>query len=258
VTPTQAELLGVKVQGYSVDELLRAIGLIIDNGEHEVVLNVNAHALNLASKSAWLRDFLNQAFIVFPDGAGVVMAARIKRQYLPRRITYADWIWQLCAFAEGRGDSLYFLGALPGVAERAAQNLRKKYPILQIVGVRDGYFDHTMNCEQNNSVIRDINTASPNILILGMGMPLQEHWLMENWKTINANVFLTGGAVFDYASGRTRRAPKWMIDHGLEWLGRLIIEPGRLWQRYIFGIPKFIYLVLRESLQERFRRKRGQ
>jgi N-acetylglucosaminyldiphosphoundecaprenol N-acetyl-beta-D-mannosaminyltransferase len=100
-------------------------------------------------------------------------------------------------------------------------------------------------------VLEEINQLSPDILLVGFGMPRQEKWLSENWEQIHAHVFLTGGAVFDYVSGEVKRAPKWMTDHGFEWLGRLIIEPGRLWKRYILGLPYFLFLVLKED----FRRK---
>jgi N-acetylglucosaminyldiphosphoundecaprenol N-acetyl-beta-D-mannosaminyltransferase len=79
-------------------------------------------------------------------------------------------------------------------------------------------------------------------------MPLQERWLMENWDHIDANVALTGGAVFDYVSGELQRAPRWMTDNGLEWLGRLLIEPRRLWKRYLIGNPLFIWRVLKQRL----------
>ena len=79
-------------------------------------------------------------------------------------------------------------------------------------------------------------------------MPLQEHWLMENWHRIESNIALTGGAVFDYVSGDLRRAPRWMNENGLEWLGRLVIEPRRLWRRYLVGNPHFLYRVFRQRL----------
>ena len=92
------------------------------------------------------------------------------------------------------------------------------------------------------------NAVKPNILIVGFGTPLKERWLMENWDRIEVNVALTGGAVFDYVSGELRRAPRWMTDHGLEWLARLIIEPCRLWKRYLIGNPLFLWRVLKQRL----------
>ena len=92
-------------------------------------------------------------------------------------------------------------------------------------------------------MIEGINAAKPDLLIVGLGMPLQERWLADNWSSIDAGVALTAGATFDYISGELRRAPRWMTDNGLEWLGRLLLEPGRLWKRYIIGNPIFFWRV---------------
>jgi N-acetylglucosaminyldiphosphoundecaprenol N-acetyl-beta-D-mannosaminyltransferase len=207
-------------------------------------LNVNANCLNLAYGNDWLRSFINSAETVFCDGAGVILGARILGYRTPQRITYADWIWQLAQFAEPRGFTFFFLGARPRVADKAAARLKERFPNLRIAGCHHGYFDKTPSSAENEAVIWRINAVRPNILIVGFGMPLQERWLMENWERIEANVALTGGAVFDYVSG----APRWMSDHGLEWLGRLIIEPRRLWKRYLTGNPIFIWRVLKQRL----------
>jgi N-acetylglucosaminyldiphosphoundecaprenol N-acetyl-beta-D-mannosaminyltransferase len=134
------------------------------------------------------------------------------------------------------------------VADKAAANLKARFPDLRIVSTHHDYFDKTPGSAENEAVIEQINAVKPNILIVGFGMPLQERWLMENWDHIDANVALTGGAVFDYVSGELQRAPRWMTDNGLEWLGRLLIEPRRLWKRYLIGNPLFIWRVLKQRL----------
>jgi N-acetylglucosaminyldiphosphoundecaprenol N-acetyl-beta-D-mannosaminyltransferase len=186
--------------------------------------------------------------LVFCDGAGVMLGARLLGHHIPERITYADWIWQLAEFAEPRGFTFFFLGARPGVADKAAASLKARYPALRVVGTHHGYFDKTPGSAENEAVIEQINAVKPNILIVGFGMPLQERWLRDNWDHIDANVALTGGAVFDYVSGELQRAPRWMTDNGLEWLGRLLIEPRRLWKRYLIGNPLFIWRVLKQRL----------
>lgn len=230
----------------TVGELHAEIGDRVRRGEHARILNVNAHCLNLAYEDRELRDLLNDAEIVFCDGAGVMLAARILGRRIPERITYADWMWQLAAFAASEGFSLYFLGARPGIARKAAEQLKKRYPELKISGVHHGYFARTSGSPENEAVIREINAASPDILVLGFGMPLQERWLMENWSRLDARVALTGGAVFDYVSGELRRGPRFLTDNGFEWLARLLVEPGRLWRRYLTGNPLFLSRVLRQ------------
>ena len=240
------DLLGVHVSPIRTDQLHMYIARSIRSRAKTVVLHVNVHCLNLAYNQIWMRRFLNSADIVFCDGAGVILGARILGHNIPERITYADWMWHLAALAEKEDFSLFFLGAKPGIADKAAARLSEKHPGLRIIGTHHGYFNKTAGNPENEMVIRKINAASPNILIVGFGMPLQEKWLMENRDRINFNVALTGGAVFDYISGELRRAPRWMTDNGLEWLGRLLIEPRRLWRRYVVGNPLFFWRVLKQ------------
>lgn len=241
-------ILGVQVSPLTSKVLNECLANLIRSNQHRIVLYANAHGLNLCCGRPWLRHFFNKSEIVFCDGAGVMLGAWILGYHIPERITYADWMWNLAAFAAPREFTFYFLGAKPGVADRAAQRLITHHPDLRIVGVHHGYFDKTPGSVENEAVIREINDRHPNILVLGLGMPLQERWLLENWAAIEANVALTGGAVFDYLSGELRRAPRWMTDNCLEWLGRLIIEPRRLWKRYLIGNPLFVWRVLKQRL----------
>ena len=190
--------------------LNQRVAAIIDSGRHELVLNVNAHGLNLAYTRPWLRDLLNSAEIVFCDGAGVILAAKILGHRIPERITYVEWVWPLSEMCLERGYSMYLLGGEPGVAEASAELLRKRNPGIEIPGSEHGYFDKTPGGSENQMVIGRIN---------------------ENWSEIDARVALTSGGMFRLLSGNLRRGPSWMTDHGLEWLFRLVIEPRRVWRR---------------------------
>ena len=238
----------------TVEELHVEVGRLVRGGKRGLVLNVNAHCLNLCYEDPKLRDFLNGAEVVFCDGAGVRLAASILSRRIPERITYAEWAWRLAAFAAAQGFSLYFLGGRPGVAREAARRLIESFPDLKIVGVRHGYFDHLAGSAENEAVVAEINAAAPDILLVGLGMPLQERWLMENRERIGAGVVLTGGAVFDYVSGGLRRGPRLLTDNGFEWLARLFGEPRRLWRRYLVGNPLFLLRVLK---QRRYYTRRG-
>lgn len=238
----RVNLLGIAVDPLTVAQLHDEIAGIVEAGDKALVLNVNVHAMNLAYRQPWLRDLFNAARVVFCDGAGVMLGARLLGETIPQRITYADWMWQLAGFAQSRSYSLFFLGAQEGIAERAAGELLARFPALRIVGTHHGYFAKTG--PENERVIELINSARPNILVVAFGMPLQERWLCENWEKIEANVFLTGGACFDYVAGAVSRCPRWMADNGLEWLYRLLIEPRRMFTRYVIGNPLFIWRVL--------------
>ena len=242
------DVLGVGLDLLTVAELHAEIARLVRNGRLGLVLNVNAHCLNLCYEDSALRDSLNGADVVFCDGAGVMLVARMLGGRIPARITYAAWIWRLADFAAAEGFSLYFLGARPGVAQEAARRLRERYPDLRIVGVRHGYFDHSAGSAENEAVLEEINATAPDILLVGLGMPLQERWLTQNRHRIDARVALTGGAVFDYVSMRVRRGPRILTERGFEWLARLLHEPRRLWRRYLLGNPLFLLRVLRQLL----------
>lgn len=249
-------MLGVGVDPITVKELHTEIRRLVRQEEHALVLNANAHCLNLCYRDPSLRDLLNNAAIVFCDGVGVMLAARILGRRIPERITYADWMWQLAAFAESEGLSFYFLGGRPGFAALATKRLKERFPALKVVGVRHGYFDRADGSPENEAVIEEINAASPDILLVGFGMPLQEYWLRENWDRVNARVALTGGAVFGYVSGKLIRRPRFLTDNGFEWLARLFVEPGRLWRRYLIGNPLFLIRVLGQRLSRELRETR--
>ena len=241
-------LLGTQLSLCDSQAILDSIKRCIEAEQKAIILSGNVHSFNLAYRHRWLQAYLNQADIVRLDGAGVRLGAWILGHKTPSRMTWADFAWSLAEFAELHGFTFFLLGANPGVADKATTRLQERFPDLHIVGVHHGYFDKTLDSSENTTIIQKINAVKPNILILGFGMPLQERWLMENWDRIEANVVLTGGAVFDYISGELRRAPRWMTDHGLEWLGRLIIEPRRLWRRYLIGNPLFLWRVVKQWL----------
>jgi N-acetylglucosaminyldiphosphoundecaprenol N-acetyl-beta-D-mannosaminyltransferase len=244
------DVLGVGVNPLTVEELHEKIAGYVEEGGHALVLHANVHGLNLAYRDARLRSLFNAAPIVFCDGSGVMLGARILGRRIPERITYADWMWEVAAFAEENGFSFFFLGARPGVAEKAAERLRERFPGLKIAGTHHGYFDRAPGSPENGAVVAKINAARPDILLVAFGMPLQEFWLMENWGKVEANVALTGGAVFDYVSGELRRGPGILVNNGMEFLARLIVEPRRLWRRYVLGNPLFIMRVLKQRLRQ--------
>lgn len=248
----RATIFGVGIDSFRPEQLQATLTNIICQNGKALIPHVNIHALNLAYEQPWLRQFFQQSDYVFCDGAGVRLGAKLLGYDLPPRITYADWIWQLAGYGAEQGHTFFFVGSRPGVAQQAAANLQTRYPTIQIVGTEHGYFDKTAGGRENQTIVQAINAARPNILLVAFGMPLQERWLMENWADLRVNIGLTGGATFDYAAGHLRRAPRWLTNNGLEWLGRLWIEPGRLWQRYLIGNPRFFWRILRQRPTQLF------
>ena len=247
-------MLGTEIDALSLDQLLFAIRDCIENDRLVVMSYVNIHTLNIAYETRWFRDFLNASYLTFCDGVGVKLAARLIGQNLQHRFTPPDFMESICEFASRHTWKVFFLGAKPGVAQRAADKLMVSLPGLQI-RTHHGYFDKAVDCPENQEVVEQINQFQPQILVVGFGMPVQEKWILENIARLRINIAFPAGALFDYLSGEVPRGPRWFTDHGFEWLSRLVIEPRRLWKRYLIGNPLFfwrlfIHHVLRYPLPE--------
>ena len=239
----RVELLGVQINALSLDQLLFAIQDCIICNRLAVMSYVNIHSLNIAYASPWFREFLNGSYLTFCDGFGVKLASRLTGQRLPQRFTPPDFMEAVCELARRHGWRVFFLGAKPGVAQRAADKLMARLPGLQM-RVHHGYFEKALDGPENRRVVEQINQFQPQILVVGFGMPMQEKWILENLPSLHANVVFPVGAMFDYLAGVVPRGPRWLTDHGFEWLSRLVIEPRRLWKRYLIGNPLFFWRIL--------------
>ena len=244
----KVELLGVQVDDIRLSILVDEIVEKIRRREHFLISHVNVTGLNLAYQYPWLKDFYNTCDRVYCDGMGVMLGARLLGKHISERFTLADWIWALAEQLAANRQSLFLLGGKPGVAERAAQQLRQQVPDLVISGSMHGYFNKAKNHPENQAVIRALQTANPDLLLVGMGMPLQEEWLKENWSEVNARVAITCGALFEYIIGDLQRGPRWMTQNYLEWLARMVISPGRYAGRYLRDNPLFLYRVMKQKL----------
>ncbi len=227
----------------SVPEILLLIKKSIYSKKKIIISYVNIQAINLTFRHPWFLDYLNHSDIVFCDGFGVILGARILGKKFIHRNTPPDWIPQLAELCAQNNFNMGLIGSKAGIAEKVSEILQCENPELNIVYNHHGFFTKTPGHPENEAFIQAINSAKPDILLVGFGMPLQEKWIMENFERLDVKVVMPVGAAFDYVSGNVRRAPRWMTEHGLEWLGRLIIEPRRLWKRYIIGIPLFFWRV---------------
>jgi N-acetylglucosaminyldiphosphoundecaprenol N-acetyl-beta-D-mannosaminyltransferase len=227
------------------DELLRMVTGWVGSGSPRRVMYVNAHVLNKSQEVPELHAALQSSDLVYCDGYGVRIAAKALDLPTPHRMTGADWIWSLAALCEESGQSIYLLGSEPGIAGEAAQRLRRWYPRLRVAGSHHGFFE--IGSPHAERVVEDINAREPDILLVGMGTPKQELWVQQYAADIDADVFWTVGALFDYVSGRIPRAPGWLADNGLEWIFRLGIEPQRMWRRYLLGNPVFLSRIMAQS-----------
>jgi N-acetylglucosaminyldiphosphoundecaprenol N-acetyl-beta-D-mannosaminyltransferase len=239
--PEKVEVLGIHIDSLTLEQLLLEVEAFIREKDQKIVLYVNVHCMDVAYRDPEYKRLLQQADLVYCDGFGVVLGARILGRRLSRRMTGADWIYNLAAVSAEKGYRLFFLGGEKGVAEKAALELERKYPGLEIAGCHHGYLQLDRDGPE---LVEMINQSRTDILLVGFGTPLQEKLIFQHRTNLKVPVIWAVGALFDFASGKTPRAPQWMLNHGLEWLYRFLIEPGRLWRRYLLGNTKFIFRVL--------------
>jgi N-acetylglucosaminyldiphosphoundecaprenol N-acetyl-beta-D-mannosaminyltransferase len=239
---------GVQIHPIRLTELLDWMEQAMNGRQRALVAYANIHAINLAQRHAPFREALNKADVVFCDGQGLRMGAALLGYPLPERFTPTDWIDALAAICAARGERVFLLGGRPGVAEEAARRLSSRHSGL-LLAAHDGYF--LGSPAEQEAVMSAISTFRPTLLLVGMGMPLQECWVTAHRDEIDAPVVMTVGALFDYLAGAVARGPRWLTDNGFEWLCRLWYEPRRLWRRYLLGNPMFLLVIARQWAAER-------
>jgi N-acetylglucosaminyldiphosphoundecaprenol N-acetyl-beta-D-mannosaminyltransferase len=168
---------------------------------------------------------------------------------VPQRFTPPDWIERLGTVCRDNGASMFFLGAVEGVASGAARRLEAAVPGLRV----HSHHGHFAKDDASSRVVIDIvNQSGAAVLLVGFGMPLQEQWTAKYRQELRPRIAITVGAMFDYVAGNVARGPRWLTQHGFEWLTRLMLEPRRLWKRYLIGLPEFGMLVGRQWMTARF------
>ncbi len=241
------QVLGTKITSAGIDELHDLILHAVDENLRIHIASGNIHSFNVAYENPVMQAFLNSAEAVRCDGHGVKLGARLLGIKIMNRTTWADWWNLLGEFCQDHDLSMFFLGARPGIAESAGKVIQSQFNRLRIAGMHHGYFEK--QGYESEAAVELINNSHPDILIVGMGMPLQETWLNRYREKINVPVVLTGGACLDYLSGAVTRCPPWMSRNGLEWFYRFLLEPRRMFRRYVIGNPLFFFRIIRACLQ---------
>lgn len=227
----------------------------LDHIEHNVVsresfmqhIVVNAAKIVHAQKDEELRNAINNSDLVNIDGKPVVWALKLLGHKVPEKVSGVDLFVELVRLAEEKGYRPYFLGAKKEVLEQMVKNLGRDYPELKIAGYRDGYFKK----EDEQAVADDIKKSSADMLFLGITSPKKEIFLDKFTKYMNVPFSMGVGGTFDIVSGKTKRAPVWMQNWGLEWFYRFLQEPKRMWKRYLVTNTLFIILVIKEFFKRK-------
>ena len=232
------EVLGVKIAHITNSEALEiAKGLLNSEGVSKI-FTPNPEIIMAAQEDNELKEILNSADLCTADGIGVVHASRILGNPVPERVAGFDMACGVIDEIAQSGHRLYLFGGKPGVAETAAQNLKEDYPLINIVGTRDGYFAP----EDTDSIVDDINASGADLVLVCLGAPKQENWIFENKNRLNCHVMMGVGGTIDVLAGTAERAPEIWCDLGLEWLYRLIKEPSRFFR--MMALPKFALTVI--------------
>lgn len=237
------DLVNAKQQTMARELVDRAL-----HGRRTQVAFINAHCINIAAQDRSYMRALEAADMLLPDGSGMRSAARMAGRDFGDNLNGTDLFPLICAEAAQTGAKLYLLGGFPGIARQAADAMIRRFPGLQIIGVRDGYFDRADTAK----VVREINASGADMLFAGFGVPLQECWLADHGASIDAPVQLAVGGLFDYFSGRIPRAPETVRDMGCEWIWRLAQEPKRLAGRYVAGNAAFLARAIHHAFTARF------
>ena len=234
----KVDILGVLVDKVNVSEAVdRVMKMLSENMPH-AVFTPNSEIIMLAHNDEEFKEILNSADMLTADGIGVVYASKILRNPIEERAAGFDVACGVIERLAESGHSLYLFGGKPGVAEKAKENLEKKYPFLRVVGTHNGYFNESKMPE----IIESINRSGADILFVCLGAPAQEKWIHANMHKLSVKVCMGVGGSIDVLAGVAERAPEKWCNMGLEWLYRLIKQPSRFVR--MLALPKFAWTVL--------------
>lgn len=238
---------GIPIDLIGIDNFTYQLRTWVQNNDKRFVTYLNVHNSVLVTENEEYLALLKDADLVYPDGWGPVIAARILAGVRGSRVNAADFIDDLLAKLNETKVKIYLLGDTQEIVEKAGMEIEKKYKNIKICGTKNGFF----NNNESKSIVSDINLKRPNLVLVGMGSPKQELWINDNYKKLPNAVYWSVGGLFNYIAKSRSRAPEWMRNYGFEWLYRFFQEPKRLWRRYTLENVKFALILLREILRRR-------
>lgn len=239
------QLLNTYVNNLTMSETIDAVEELIKSEKKSYVLAINVDVVIKIENDPYLKKIVDNADMVLVDGKPLVWISNFYGKPLKAKISGSDLVPLLCEEASKKQYSIFIIGGKEGVAEQAKQNLEKRLPGIRIVGT----YAPTYGFEKNDAELNKINTliseAKPDLLIACFGCPKQEKWIFENISKYDAKVSICAGATVDFLAGNIKRAPRWMSEHGLEWLYRFLQEPKRMFKRYFIDDMKIFRLILK-------------
>ncbi len=248
-------VLGVRVDAVQIDDVVRIMESWIEarSGSHYIAVT-GMHGVSEARRDHSFRDVLNAAGLVVADGMPLVWLGRLRGHAMRRRVYGPELMQEFCRQTGSRYRHFLYGGG-PGVAEQLATSLRERFADINIVGCYTPPF-RALTDEELAGLQSSVRRAAPDVIWVGLSTPKQERWMHQYGPSLGVPALVGVGAAFDILSGRSRQAPRWMQEHGLEWLFRLLQEPRRLWRRYLVNGPIFVWAVTVEMVRSTFQRSR--
>lgn len=239
------KFMNTEVDNLSMKEALNAVEGLIENQECGYVVTPNVDHIVQLERGGEIRDVYKNASLILTDGKPLMWISRLYGKPIKEKISGSDLFPQLCKMSANKKYKMYFLGAAEGVAAKAAEKLKVKYPGLQVVGTYSPPFGFEKSEKEMEKIESQIKSAKPDILIVGLGCPKQEKFMYHYSKRLGVPVSFGLGASLDFEAGNIKRAPRWMADHGLEWLFRITQDPKRLAKRYLNDIVSILPLIIK-------------
>lgn len=233
------KIMNTYVNCLSMKETIEIVEKIIEKRVPTQHVVINASKVNLMETDSNLANIVNSCPLINADGASIVWAAKKLNVPLKERVTGIDLFMNLVEISSEKKYKLYLFGAKEEVVKKVKDIFEEKYPNINIVGYRNGYFDE----KDEKNIVKNIKKSNADILFVAFSSPKKEYWINKYLNEMNVPFVMGVGGSFDVVAGVTRRAPKWMQKIGMEWFYRFIQEPKRMWKRYIVGNRKFIKLV---------------
>lgn len=247
MNPSLSEnILGYNVSAASKEDCNEQILAWMASGEKgRYFVCANPHSLEVARGDSIFHEAIRHADLVVPDGAGIVLASRIHGGKIRERVTGSDIFWELNnSLNRAKGHKVFFLGSTEANLARIRERMRADFPNITVAGVYSPPFKSEFTPAENERMVAAVNDAQADVLWVGMTAPKQEKWIFQNRHELQAKIIGAIGAVFDFYTGNVKRPHPFFQRAGLEWLPRLVREPGRLWRRNFVSNPAFLSRVV--------------
>lgn len=242
---SRMKFMNTEIDNLTMGEALDRIDKLIQENKNAFVVTPNVDHIIQLERGGELVEAYKHADLILTDGKPLIWISKWYGKPIKEKISGSDLFPLLCNMAAKKGYKMFFLGAADGVAAKAAKNLMEKYKGLQVVGTYSPPKGFEQDAEEMERIKTMIRTSQPHILIVALGCPKQEFFILHNREELGVPISLGLGASIDFEAGNIKRAPKWMADHGLEWIYRITQDPKRLAKRYLVDDTKIFRLAIK-------------